>query len=103
MFLYPFIFQQLEENCDTLVATENHDSPIDNVDSSVQHDETLCENETPGSESIVEVNYLFHEGSDPCLTHFDSSQFKKNDCYTKGCKWSVNNKYCVYINASTFL
>lgn len=69
------------------------------METSAKPDQNECENETFDSESYLEVNYLFNERCDPCLTHSDTSQFKTNDCYTKGCKWSVYlPSYVVYVD-----
>lgn len=84
------------ENGDCLDATEELDSVPEKP---AEPDMNLCENETDESELSTDVNYLFHEKSHPCLTHFDSSQFKKIDCYTKGCKWAPDG-LCFLTNSN---
>ncbi|XP_034236530.1 telomerase Cajal body protein 1 isoform X2 [Thrips palmi] len=87
------------ENDDIMNDPEKLESVSENMVTTVESDHSTPENQTFETQSNVEVNYMFHEGSNPCLTHFETSQFKTSDCYTKGCKWAPDG-LCFLTNSN---
>lgn len=71
----------------------------------MESDNDVTQNDPPSTSeffeepAISEVNFSFEQGREPCPTHCDSSQFKADDCYTKGCKWAPDG-LCFLTNSN---